>query len=406
MRYLIFALLLGIALVLVDGINSWAFGWLFYLMAVHILLALRVTDKRVKLVESRRRLSQQAASIGEPVIVQVTAQWQGARGPGWVLVQDILPPSMQRHLPSGRLTLIGLEQTTAFTYRISGEQRGYFPIGPLQLTVGDLFGLMQTTLRAQEYVYLTVYPRIVPIPRLLIPSNRPIGDARSSKRIYEDSTRTVGVRDYQPGDPQSRIHWKTTARLGTLATKLCEPSTSIEVNIVLNLAAGDHAAQGETLELACTTAASVAHRLLTDKHHVGLQSNGYDAAWQHDPKKPHEPLRIPPEKGQVQTTAILSALGRLQLSGSPSLGEYLVRMHSHLPWTASTLIITPCLSDAAVTGIEGLLRTGFELAVIVVGTGAVADDARRRAAALGLLVAIVRTERDLGQLEFWHPGRD
>jgi hypothetical protein len=56
--------------------------------------------------------------------------------------------------------------------------------------------------------HVLVYPRLIPFKELGIPSFYPAGDERTESRLFPDPTRTVGVRDYRPGDPLKAIHWK------------------------------------------------------------------------------------------------------------------------------------------------------------------------------------------------------
>ncbi|MHB9022765.1 MAG: DUF58 domain-containing protein [Armatimonadota bacterium] len=406
MRYLIWAILLLVALYMVGSAHSWLLGWLVYLIGLLALVALWVTSKPARVLAIRRTLSRAHAEIGQEVTVTVGVDMERISGPGWILTQDSLPEAVKAHSAYGHLSTTGAGDSPGFCYRVSGQRRGYFPIGPLQITAGDLFGLRQTRTTSEEQTFLTVFPRIVPVPTLRLPSNRPIGDAHSSKRIFEDPTRIVGTRDYAPGDTLSKIHWKSTARLGALVSKQCEPSTSIEVNILLNLCEGDYAARDTELELACTTAASVAASMLADKHEVGLQSNGYDQACGYPLDARHEGVQIKPDKGVQQSAAILSLLGRVKLAPSPTLADYLVRVHSRLPWTAGTLLITYWLTEEAALGLEALKRSGFELGVIIVGAGEYAEASCARVAALKLPLAVVQQEEQLANLEFRRPGRD
>ncbi|MHB9131844.1 MAG: DUF58 domain-containing protein [Armatimonadota bacterium] len=385
--------------------KSWLLGLLFYILATLVVFALLVIRRPARLLSVTRRLSSSHAEIGQPVSVEVTVDVQRAAGPGWILAQDTLPDTIRPLSSCGRLFVSGAEPTTSFSYRAVGSKRGYYPVGPVGISSGDLLGLTQVTAQSEERRFLTIHPKVCPMPPICMPSNRPIGDARSEKRIFEDPTRIVGIRDYTPGDPLSKIHWKTTARTGTLATKMCESSSSIEVNIVLNLHVGDYPPRDNEMELAFTTAASVATSLLADRHVVGLQSNGYDAAWRYGAPQQTAAPQVKSDKGPLQLAAILSLLGRLELSQAPKLSEYLTQVHSTLPWTSTILLITHYLCDEDAAALEGLQRAGFELAAIIVGYGQYAEASMARVVALGAPAAMVKAEKELAYLEFWQPGR-
>ena len=405
MRYAVFGVICLGALYAVQTLHNWMVMWLCYLLAILAFLAVRVTNRPAKVLKSTHRLSHSYAHIGQPVTVSVAASWQAGTGPGWVMIQDTLTPAVESVNAPALLATLGGPSACDFTYRVVGRQRGFHPIGPLEVTVGDLFGFAQTTAKNDEVSYLTVYPRIQPIPALRLPSNRPIGDAPSSNRMYEDTTRIVGVREYAPGDTLTKIHWKTTARLGALMTKMSEPSTAVEVHLLLNMAAEDYPPQGPEMELACTLAASLADNLLADKHLVGLQTNGDDPLWRFHKATSPLGLAMRPNKGELQAGAIFSALGRVQAAEKPALAAYLALVHTNLPWSSSILLITHRLTEDAAVMLDSIKRSGFALAAIVVGAGETAETARGRLAALNIPVAAAPTEKDLGLLEFWEPGR-
>ena len=403
--YIIWIVALLILLPVMQFTNSWILTWLYYVVAALSLAAIIVTRRPIRLLSASRRLRATHCEIGEPVTVEVLANWEQHSGQGWVLIHDNLPPSFRVLNPCGRLFIANSASNASFSYRVVGPTRGYFPIGPLIVTTGDFFGILQKKTENASPGFLTVYPRVCPVAPFFIPSNRPIGEVASRKKIFEDTTRIVGVRDYQPGDTFSKIHWKTTARTGTLTTKLCESSTSIEVNIVLNLHYGDYPPREYEFELACTTAASIADDLLRDKHAVGLLSNGCDAAWQYNPSWTYDSLQVKSGKGSQQRAGVMSLLGRLQMSTDRPLAEYLTKMHSNLPWTSTTLLISHFINEEGAAAVEALKRAGLEVAVIIVGYGEWAEASLMRIAAAGIPAAIVRTEKELAYFEFWRPGR-
>jgi uncharacterized protein (DUF58 family) len=136
---------------------------------------------------------------------------------------------------SGASTPCGRARRCPSTYDLHCQRRGVYPIGPLQLTSGDVFGFAAVQSRGEAMQYLTVYPRIIPLVGLALPSRLPFGVLASPQRLFEDPARLRGVRPYQAGDSQRRIHWKASAHSDSLLVKQLAPAISLESTILLNL---------------------------------------------------------------------------------------------------------------------------------------------------------------------------
>jgi len=394
-------LLTLVLVLLIAGLTkAWLAAWLFYTLAAILVLALAVAWRPAKLRQTRRRPNATHVEIGQEVVVDIALSWERPIGAGWVLARDVVDPALTLVSPPGRLFIGGSSNQTSYAYRVAPVKRGYFSLGPLSVSCGDLFGIARTESADAEITCLTVYPRVLPVPPVRLPSNRPLGDVRASRQMQEDATRLVGVRDYRPGDSLAKIHWKATARSGALTSKIFEPSSAIEVAVVLNMSKEDYPEGGQEIELACTTAASVITALLLERDTVSLQSNGADAAERGDRSR-QGMLEVKAQRDTAQLPIFLSTLARVEPSIERPLSLYLTEIHSRLPWTSTLLLITHRLSEEAAAALDGLKRSGFALALVVVGSGDAAKAAMARAASLGIYSALVKTEEQLGVLEFW-----
>ena len=158
--------------------------------------------------------------------------------------------------------------------------RGYYPVGPTVLETGDVFGLHRRHRVIGAPVYVMVYPKILPLPQYDFASQRPIGEVRLQNRLFEDPTRTAGVRPHMPGDPLSRVHWRATARTGQLHCRIFEPTTLAGATLLVDFHTAGYPKRSEPhrSDIVITTAASIGYAVSVLNQPVGLVSNGRDAA--------------------------------------------------------------------------------------------------------------------------------
>ncbi|NIN74493.1 MAG: DUF58 domain-containing protein, partial [Xanthomonadales bacterium] len=96
------------------------------------------------------------------------------------------------------------------------------------MQTGDLLGIERRSVARAEPSYLTVYPRVVPLQKLGLPTRSPLVALPAGAHLFEDPARVMGVRDYQPGDSPRRIHWTATASAGRLLVKQYQPAIARE----------------------------------------------------------------------------------------------------------------------------------------------------------------------------------
>ena len=161
----------------------------------------------------------------------------------WLQVHDSFPVLLGAPGFFRQVFSLGSYGRAAFSYTVEGRRRGYHTIGPLALHSGDIFGLSERQTRRLAAEYLIVYPKIVPLTRVGLPSRAPLGALRHSRPIYEDPSRILGKRNYVSGDSLRRVDWKATAAIGRLQVKLYEPSIALETAIFLNLNLAEYPAR-------------------------------------------------------------------------------------------------------------------------------------------------------------------
>ena len=288
--------LLLIGVVLVFFAASFRISFFYYILYFFIIVALLARFwiwRAWRTLEIRRDFDDHAF-LDETVTLRLRVRNGGRLPLPWVRVEDRLPTRLVGHSRTGRGDGQGLAgadayravvsllagETRTLEYSVHAARRGYYPIGPLSVDLGDVFGFYGRSLRTAMPAFLTVYPRIVSLEQLGLPSKSPFGSLRTTEIIFEDPSRVSGVRDYLRGDSLRKVNWKVSAALGRLQVKTYEPAITLDTMLVLNLDQEEYdlAYADGAMELAITTAASLANHLAGLRQPFGLLSNGRDAA--------------------------------------------------------------------------------------------------------------------------------
>lgn len=121
-------------------------------------------------------------------------------------------------------------------YRVRLLKRGAYRLESVYVTALDPLGVFAFSKRFEAPGELLVYPVPEPISDIVLMGAErygfrelPIATTRGSG-VDPD-----GVREYIPGDPLRRVHWKSTARSGKLSVIEFEESRAVNVVIALDI---------------------------------------------------------------------------------------------------------------------------------------------------------------------------
>jgi len=372
----IFALFLAAAFMNLD--------FIFYILYIFFgiyLLGKLWTRQVMRAIHYRRSISSDRAFLGEILQAEleiVNTSWTPVP---WLRLRDNLP--VQLHVPSSFHQVISLlsHERTTFTYQLHCRRRGYYRLGPLALWAGDLFGVAQEMQQRDELQPLTVYPKIVALRHVTLPSQSPFGELRSRQRIFEDPTRVIGVRDYTSSDSLRYINWKISASVGRLQVKKYEPAISLETAIFLNLniAEYDPRSRTEASELAIVIAASIANHLVEKRQKVGLTTNGLDPM-----TGKVQAVTLPPRKGRGHLMRVLEVLARVEGRSTFAFAELLRQESVILSWGTTAIVITPHETQDLFPSLLQLRRQGFHVVLIIVEMAANFSQTHERAAQIGI----------------------
>ncbi|MEX0762170.1 MAG: DUF58 domain-containing protein [Dehalococcoidia bacterium] len=353
-------------------------------LAVVVAVVARVWSRlSLEEVYYEREPSTDHAFLGDEIEVTFTLENRKPLPVPWVKVTDFVPLGLEvldvdaaaQPFMGGTEVVetnsLGRYERVRIRHRLKAVRRGHYRMGPAHLQSGDLFGLYPTRRDEQQSRWsLVVYPRTVPMPGFILPSARPIGDARSPVRLWDDPTRPNGVREYRPGDPVRSIDWKTTARRGELFVRTYDPSVSQYAVILMDAVTTDKPWEGfqpEVLEAAVTGAASVAMHAIDSGYRVGLVSNGIP---------PGERTRnvIPPGRGAAQLPLIMESLAMVRPMTVRTVEELVEsRGAEAMPFGATVIYVAGQFQRGAVDYVARLSSRGHPVILLHVGEGEAPD---------------------------------
>lgn len=270
----------------------------------------------------------------------------------WLEVQD------QTDLPGhrgGRVVGVPQREFRSWTLRTQCLQRGVFTLGPFAVSSGDPFGLFRYTHILGPRHSLIVYPKALPVPYFELPPGELAGEERLRRRAPQITPNAASVREYLPGDSFSRVHWRTTARMGELMVKEFELDPASNVWLVLDLQQDVQAgvAPESTEEYAVTVAASLARKYLDRNRGVGLIAYGAQASV------------IKPERGAGQLQQLSHALAAAQARGAVPLASVLTQEGRWFGPHSALIVITSSTYSDWGRLLGGLARKGVRAAAVL-----------------------------------------
>ena len=329
---------------------------------------------------------------GEDIPVQIDLANSSLLPILWLRLQESVPTEIAPANPLKQVISLGPRGLAHFDYIMKARKRGYYTVGPLFASTGDLFGIGGEQRTEGGVDHLTVYPRIINLTDLKMPSHSPMGTLRHHQPVFEDPSRTMGKREYKTGDSLRRVDWKATAATGHLQVKQFEPSMALTTAIFLNLNEEElsRTARIDAVELAIVVAASLANWMVAKKQTIGLITNGLDPLTENQPFNP-----LAPRKGRGHLMRILDILARVQPCQNGQFISLLRDASLHLTWGTTLILITGHADNALFDHIFRLRQSGFNVVLILIGQTPDIGDARARGQKFGFPVYHFRNELDL-----------
>ncbi|KAA9106452.1 DUF58 domain-containing protein [Microbacterium rhizomatis] len=303
--------------------------------------------------------------VGERAVGALTLSNPGTRA--------ILPSRVVLPVGSGRGTFsvrrLAAGDSAEELFAIPTQRRGVLQVGPVSVVRGDPLGLFERVHRRDEPVDLFVHPRTVLFAGQSLGFLRDL-EGLPATDLSPDDVSFHALREYHPGDDLRHVHWKSTARTGTVMVRQYEETRRSHFVIGLSRSPADYRDDAE-FELAISAAGSLGLRALRDSQRVEVRVQGrslpaatgkqfLDSLSALEPSRPREG-GIVPLAGVVAATLALASVVVLVCGSAVDAAQLRVAC-SRLPYGARALAVV-AQTDAA----PSLRRIG-EADVLTIGS--------------------------------------
>lgn len=203
-------------------------------------------------------------AVGDHALVRVTASNEGTRA--------LLPTRMEMPMGEGlaeiNVPLLHAGQSHDEGFALPTERRGVLSIGPVLQVVGDPLGLARRTRAMSTAQTVHVHPRTVRIGQAIHGVMRDIEGAVTQDLSMSDAS-FHALRPYVPGDDRRHVHWKSSARTGTLMVRQFEATQRASLLTLLSVREDDYL-DPDHFETAVSAACSLALSSMMESREVAL----------------------------------------------------------------------------------------------------------------------------------------
>jgi uncharacterized protein (DUF58 family) len=362
-----------------------------YLFAGAYILGNWWNNRLLKSV-THQRIFTDHAFPGENVPIRIELENKSRLPAVWLQILELVPLEIASTHSIQKIVSFPGHAKIKIDYMLTPQRRGYYKVGPLRYSSGDLLGLTSIKQIEGSPSYLTVYPKVYPFSFVKIPSRSPLGNLKHEQPIFEDPSRPIGKREYQSGDSLRRIDWKASASVGRLQVKQFEPSIALETVLFLNLNPEEYQLKTRFLatEIAISIAASLANWIISKKQTVGLVTNGTDVL---DNNAPPQPL--PPRKGRNHLMRLLETLARIHTSPMENCLSLFRRHRFGLNWGTTVIVLTGQVNEDLFNEFYAAKKTGLNIVIVLTGEVTGLQEMKRRAKYFKIPLYYFFDERDL-----------
>jgi uncharacterized protein (DUF58 family) len=235
------------------------------------------------------------------------------RMPGlWLRLYD--NTDLPGHRDAPIINILG-NQSHIWQTTFNCQKRGRYHLGPTKVTATDPFGIFTHNRTLGQKQDIIVYPATIDLPLFRFASFSDFGYGSGYQSISRISSNASSVREYVSGDSLHHIHWRSTARIGSLMVKMFDADRSYNISktawILLDMNEDSHFGRDteNSDEYAITIAASLVRKYLQGGMRVGMIASDEQRYF------------APTERGEEYLWEMLEALALMKGDWKTKLSE-------------------------------------------------------------------------------------
>jgi uncharacterized protein (DUF58 family) len=224
-----------VAVVLLIAAFSSGLPFLFYVVYLGLLAiggSYVLTRYGLADLEAGYRVDHRQGHVGDDLRTTYSISNASGLPKPWLEVYN--PTDLPVPMPGRALGLRSWAQRSWIAI-VPLTRRGTYRIEPMVVRTGDPFGFFEAAATVGRPTVVTVFPRVVPLPRWRLPNSNLEGNHSAPERTLQTTPLATTVRPYAPGDSFNRIHWRSTARTGEIQVKEFDLEQTADVWLFVDL---------------------------------------------------------------------------------------------------------------------------------------------------------------------------
>lgn len=250
-----------------GGFVSW---FIFFVILPFLIYDVLLMFIPIRIEQVERELSSQRVERGRNIDVTVHFTVKTALPLLFITAcEDMKYGQFQiKNGQQSHLFFAGFQRQFSWHYTLSDLQRGEHELTSVTITVADFFGWVMKSFTISAKQRIIVYPQTTTITNTTLNMNYEQGTVAAKYRAVKDTSLVSGLRDYQPGDRFSSVHWKSFAKSGELRTKEFEDRQSQNITVCLDRSTRDN------FEEAVDLTASIIKSAVRNRSDIAFISGG------------------------------------------------------------------------------------------------------------------------------------